>query len=168
MSKLFDLESFKRGEFAVNCRTEQDAKSFMNYLCNNNIKWCTGKDANKFNFNWEHYKSNTSYSFIKDGLTYCGIDYDLSGGVFCDCTPVYPYQYFTFPEPEPTRPDMKLIAQAFGVELGERFNLIDMSGNKISNCPYKVTDCGLTDCNNNKKKMYDSIIIGLYQIEKIP
>jgi hypothetical protein len=56
----FDLEAFKRDEFVVNCRTEEAAKAFCDYLHECGMEWIHGKPY-AHTTQWNSYKSETCY-----------------------------------------------------------------------------------------------------------
>lgn len=57
----FDINKYA-GKYAMHCKTEEEAKSFCNYLHNIGRKWCTGDSYKKRN-SWFYYKKDTVYNF---------------------------------------------------------------------------------------------------------
>ena len=66
MSKIFD--EFKASKFAVNCRTENEAREFVDICKFNDIHWINDP-AERRTF-WEEYKNQTCYMCFPDTLRY--------------------------------------------------------------------------------------------------
>ena len=67
----FNINDYE-GDYAMHCKTEEEAKSFCEYLHKCGLKWSSG-DSYFDKTNWEHYKANTVYDFNDD--TFCDIRY---------------------------------------------------------------------------------------------
>ena len=71
-----DMEEFLNNKIAVNCRTEKDAREFLDFLASEHrVKWCNNDELNKSNTYWDHHKDKTCYTCHKSRLTYCYIAY---------------------------------------------------------------------------------------------
>lgn len=59
----FELDKYK-GNFAMHCYTEEQARIFFKFLNNHGREWCTGEpyDPNG-NLCWEYNENNTCYYF---------------------------------------------------------------------------------------------------------
>lgn len=124
------LERFLSGEFVVNCRTEQEAREFLDVLEKRGITWAYEKSNT--NTEWNNYKTDTCYN-IEDGRLFYGPkDYFINSRE--ETVLVYPGIL------EPTEPSkFAKLAELLGVELGEEFYIEDC-GNQV----YKITEEGLT------------------------
>jgi len=79
-----DIEDFLNGKIAVNCRTEEDAKEFLNRLkVYYGIFWHSDSDLSK-KINWYEYKNQTCYFSLtyvgNKCLQYSDIDYYIEEG----------------------------------------------------------------------------------------
>lgn len=73
MSKIFD--EFRSGKFAVNCRTENEARQFVKLCFENKICWSTrdGDDITEYDI----YEEDTYYAAYGDNLCYGSIDINI-------------------------------------------------------------------------------------------
>lgn len=55
------LEAFKKGEFKVSCRTEDQAIKFCNWMESQGLRWSSGESYKAFT-NWGTYKEDTVYT----------------------------------------------------------------------------------------------------------
>jgi len=68
-----NINNFIKGDFAVNCRTEELANRFLNYCDKLGIKWCSDKDLLDNN-EWDEYRTETSYRCCgKSGMEFGNI-----------------------------------------------------------------------------------------------
>ena len=64
---------------------------------------------------------------------------------------------------------IKQVAKMLGVEVGEKFNIVDRHGNLIKWSPYKLTKDGLVDRDGNYTfAIFGHIISGNCTIQKLP
>lgn len=70
----FNWEDFKEHKFGVHCKTEEEAREFIEMANKNGIEW---KLSDKFHTNWDIYKKNTYYTYIDDVLIYGGIHINI-------------------------------------------------------------------------------------------
>lgn len=64
---------------------------------------------------------------------------------------------------------IKQVAKMLGVEVGEKFNILDIHGNLIKWAPYKLTKDGLVDRDGNYTfALFGHIISGNCTIQKLP
>lgn len=54
------IERFKKGDFVINCQTENEANELMEILHKEGVKWCSGDSLLKI-LNYSAYKNNTCY-----------------------------------------------------------------------------------------------------------
>ena len=82
------LEKFKSGKIAVNCPTEEEAREFIKWCYDNDIKWNFGKELSTyFYLNWEQ----TCYFYHKDSeRLYCSEKFYL----FAERIPIMSYKEF--------------------------------------------------------------------------
>lgn len=57
----FDINNYK-GNYAMHCKTEEEAKSFCKYLHEHGKTWCIGQSYIEEN-RWDMYSENTVYYF---------------------------------------------------------------------------------------------------------
>lgn len=60
--KRFDINNYTSYRYLMHCKTEEEAKTFCNYLHSAGKKWCTG-DLYINKTRWGEYKHNTYYRF---------------------------------------------------------------------------------------------------------
>lgn len=58
---LFDLNGFKEGKFAVQCKTKEEAIKFLTYLNTTGLRWFSGINLTRANY-WNDCKEDTCYS----------------------------------------------------------------------------------------------------------
>lgn len=58
--RSFDWDAFKRGEFVVNCRTEEAAKDFCHAMHERGMRWSNGASYDKETF-WPTFEDKTCY-----------------------------------------------------------------------------------------------------------
>jgi len=68
------LNNFIKGEFAVNCRTDDLANEFLNYCHKSNLTWCSGEELTGNN-EWGKYQEETSYFYDKYGMEFSPANY---------------------------------------------------------------------------------------------
>ena len=56
----FDIDGFENREFCVNCKTENEAKEFLNLLHHCGFTWAGG-DSLLRETNWDKYQEDTYY-----------------------------------------------------------------------------------------------------------
>lgn len=61
MKMKFNIDDYK-GNYVMHCKTEKEARDFLDYLDSIGKKWCSGKSY-LGNTNWGIYTSNTIYEF---------------------------------------------------------------------------------------------------------
>lgn len=79
---LDDIEEFKKGKMAVNCKTEELAKEFLGALSDSGFRWIGRKDF-EGRYEWCNYEEDTCYNCYEEGdkeLQYSGIDYFKNNG----------------------------------------------------------------------------------------
>lgn len=57
----FNLDDFMNEKIVVNCKTEEMAKDFLNFLYNQEFKWYSGSSLFNRTY-WDRYKEDTIYS----------------------------------------------------------------------------------------------------------
>lgn len=67
----FDINQYNE-EYAMHCKTEDEANFFLKYLDSLGMKWCSGQRYIE-NTNYKDYRNKTCYCF-KDG-SYSNYDY---------------------------------------------------------------------------------------------
>lgn len=67
----FNIDNYK-GKYVMHCKTEEEARSFCNYLHNVGRKWCIGTSYLE-TINYQRYKEFTVYDF--NNGTMCNVDY---------------------------------------------------------------------------------------------
>lgn len=72
----FDINNYK-GEYAMHCKTEEEARDFCDYLHRVGKTWYLG-DSYLKKHNYNHYKENTAYNF-NEGL-YGTVSWYKGGG----------------------------------------------------------------------------------------
>ena len=70
----FSWKEFKNHKFGVHCKTEEEAREFIEMANKNGIEW---KLSDKFHTNWDIYKKNTYYAYVDDVLMYGGIHINI-------------------------------------------------------------------------------------------
>ena len=75
----FNIKKYSKGKYVMHCKTEQEAKSFCDYLHTHGRTWNSG-DSYKSKTEWEIYKSDTVYYFMSDmfGTTNSAMDYNYT------------------------------------------------------------------------------------------
>ena len=74
--RKFDLDLLIGKEVAVNCKTEEEANEFLNYLDSKNIKWNDNKDIFKPTlYKYGKYKENTCFCLVFDSLQYSPLSF---------------------------------------------------------------------------------------------
>ena len=60
----FNLNDYKdyKGDYAMHCKTKEEAESFCRFLHQNGRKWSSGYSYLEFN-RWDYYKADTVYRF---------------------------------------------------------------------------------------------------------
>lgn len=66
------FELFRNGKVAVNCKTEELAKEFVEYCHENGIVWSVSE---RHQTNWKREKENMCYNVYHDNLGYSGRSY---------------------------------------------------------------------------------------------
>jgi len=71
-----DIEDFlKNNKIVVNCKTEEDAEEFLNFLASKyQMKWGSEKKSNEITY-WFSYKENTCYRAELSYLNYGSISF---------------------------------------------------------------------------------------------
>jgi hypothetical protein len=64
------MEKFKQGKVAVNCRTEEAAKKFLQECENEGLRWTFGGIATNSTA-WNRYKEKTCFDCCSKQLKYC-------------------------------------------------------------------------------------------------
>lgn len=67
----FNINDYK-GKYAMHCKTQEEARSFCDYMHQQGKQWCSGRSYDSDTC-WDWYKENMTYSFNEGG--YCDIDY---------------------------------------------------------------------------------------------
>lgn len=67
----FNLNDYK-GDYAMHCKTKEEAESFCRFLYQNGREWCNG-DSYLEGDSWDNYERETVYCFNEG--TYCSIEY---------------------------------------------------------------------------------------------
>ena len=65
----FNWDDFVTGKIAVRCRTEKEAKEFLNKCKNMGLKWRSGKDVNSVDY-WRIFERFTTYICGSNGLEF--------------------------------------------------------------------------------------------------
>lgn len=65
----FNWEDFKNSKIAVRCKTEKEAKEFLNKCKNMRLKWRSGKDVNSVDY-WRIFERFTTYICGSNGLEF--------------------------------------------------------------------------------------------------
>ena len=73
---IFDLNKYP-GNYAMHCKTAEEAESFCQYLHENGRKWVSG-GSYVCNTNYYYYDSETAYSFNTG--CYCNCDFYRRAG----------------------------------------------------------------------------------------
>jgi hypothetical protein len=99
-----DWSAFMAGEIAVNCRTKEDALSFLAEIerLYSDVRWTTGEKPTEAGAEeWDEYRANTLFDMAHGGrLTYCTIGgYSHSESKL----PVAEYRKAAQPAPEPIK-----------------------------------------------------------------
>ena len=67
-----DMEKFLNNKIAVNCRTKEDARDFLNFLASEHqMMWQDGEEiSEKTRTYWHNHENETCYAKIRNGLGY--------------------------------------------------------------------------------------------------
>lgn len=148
----YTVENFKDGEFAINCKTREEANNLMELLQREGVMWCTNNLLIGFD-NWHIYEKQTYYAYDR-GLVYGCLPRKSSG------------KMITFEEfLADNKSNKEKILEIIGVEIGEPFNI---TGYKYN--PYVFDDnYNLIDKDGDKREnlIFDILWEDL-KIEKIP
>ena len=69
VKKKFKLEDY-RGDYAMHCKTREEAEIFCNYLANHNRYW-RGGSSYFCHAQWSYYKDTTAYAFNRGQFSPC-------------------------------------------------------------------------------------------------
>lgn len=91
----FDLSAFKRGEFAVNCETEEESREFLAYLDTTDVRYGNGHiPTNLMPRQITEYKENQCYSCYFQSLGYSNVSFHAIHG----CKTIHKYCDLQFKE----------------------------------------------------------------------
>lgn len=75
ISMNHNIEGFKQGNFAVQCKTSDDVLDFADYLDKHNIGYWRDGELFKNNNKWYDYNKYSCYKFTSRGITYSYLGY---------------------------------------------------------------------------------------------
>ena len=77
MKSLFNVHDYPHDKYVMNCKTEEEANIFLEYLDSEGFRW-RGRDSYLSRNNWKEYEEDTCYNFTVG--TYGDKDYFVDAG----------------------------------------------------------------------------------------